>query len=331
MKRQISRRTFIRNTTLGMASATGLSGWLSCSTRKSHPVFIARVSNYQQDLSSTLKASLKELRITDNFVRDKRVLLKPNLVETIMGKAYINTHPMVIRAAIETFFDLGAASVRVAEGPGHNRDSLLVLKESGYFEVLKEDNIDFIDLNYDDVFMIDNTLNTTGLRRLVFPKSLLNTDILVSMPKMKTHHWAGATLTMKNLFGIMPGSVYGWPKNVLHRVGIQKSIVDINYNMPAQISIVDGIVGMEGDGPIMGTPVQSNVLIIGTNSPAVDATATRIMGIDPFKIPYLKNADNLIGPISETRIEQRGESIKNCRINFKLIPKIEAHQNICLE
>ena len=82
---------------------------------------------------------------------------------------------------------------------------------------------------------------------------------------MKTHHWAGVTLAMKNLFGVMPGVYYGWPKNVLHYAGIPGSILDINAAVRPHLAIVDGIVGMEGDGPIMGTPRHAGLLVMGTN------------------------------------------------------------------
>ena len=104
------------------------------------------------------------------------------------------------------------------------------------------------------------------------------------MPKMKTHHWAGVTLSMKNLFGVMPGVVYGWPKNVLHHAGIPGSILDINAAVRPHLAIVDGIIAMEGDGPIMGTPRAAGLLVLGTNLPAVDATCTRLMGLDPWRI-----------------------------------------------
>ena len=83
------------------------------------------------------------------------------------------------------------------------------------------------------------------------------------MPKMKTHHWVGATLSMKNLFGVVPGGIYGWPKNVLHWAGIDECIADLHAAFPRQFAIVDGIVGMEGNGPIQGTPKHAGVLVAG--------------------------------------------------------------------
>ena len=90
------------------------------------------------------------------------------------------------------------------------------------------------------------------MKKWYLPRTALGADLLVSMPKMKTHHWVGATLAMKNLFGVVPGGVYGWPKNVLHWAGIDECIADLHAVFPRQFAIVDGIVGMEGNGPIQG-------------------------------------------------------------------------------
>ena len=125
------------------------------------------------------------------------------------------------------------------------------------------------------------------LKTLSFPVTLQQVDWIVSLAKLKTHHWAGVTLSLKNLFGVMPGIVYGWPKNVLHQAGIQPCILDIAATLKPHFAIVDGIVGMEGDGPIMGTPKEAGVLVMGRNLTAVDATCARIMGIDPYRVKYL--------------------------------------------
>jgi uncharacterized protein (DUF362 family) len=85
---------------------------------------------------------------------------------------------------------------------------------------------------------------------------------------------------------------------------------------------------MEGDGPIMGDPVRAKVIVMGSNFPAVDATCTRIMGIDPEKIPYLKHASGRIGSIEEANIEQRGETINSVRKNFNLLDYIPAQKGL---
>ena len=119
------------------------------------------------------------------------------------------------------------------------------------------------------------------------------------MPKMKTHHWVGYTAALKNLYGTIPGIKYGWPKNVLHYAGIPETIYDINASLPKTVAIVDGIVAMEGDGPIMGSAKPMGLLVVGTNSTAVDATLGRIMGFDPARVGYLQLAANRLGPVVE--------------------------------
>ena len=145
------------------------------------------------------------------------------------------------------------------------------------------------------------------------------------MPKMKTHHWVGATLSMKNLFGVVPGGIYGWPKNVLHWAGINESIADLHAAFPRCFAIVDGIVGMQGNGPIQGDPKSVGVLVAGRDLAAVDATCCRIMKIDPFRVGYLRLASGSgQGQISEQSIEQAGESIAAVATPFDLIPEFQS-------
>jgi uncharacterized protein (DUF362 family) len=135
---------------------------------------------------------------------------------------------------------------------------------------------------------------------------------------------------MKNLFGVMPGIYYGWPKNLFHWEGIDKSILDIHETLKPHFAIVDGVVGMEGDGPIMGTPKRAGVIVMGRNLPAVDATCARIMGIDPYKVSYLAASSERLGPIRERQIRQRGEPIISVRTDFSLMEKIDAHRGLRL-
>lgn len=281
-------------------------------------VFIGRAANYNANLTALIAEGMKNLGLTAEEVRGKKVLLKPNLVETAIGHAHINTHPMVILAAAEAFRQLGAERIIVAEGQGHRRDSWLVLDESGMGAALTEAKLEFVDLNHDDVEAVSTIGGWTNLEKLFLPRTLLEADIVVSVPKMKTHHWAGVTCSMKNFFGVMPGIVYGWPKNVLHYEGIENSILDINATVKPHFAIVDGIVGMEGDGPIMGTPKTLGCLVMGRNLPAVDATCVRLMGLQPFGVKYLTEASGQLGPIHEQNITQRGETIASLQSRFQI-------------
>ncbi len=180
----------------------------------------------------------------------------------------------------------------------------MILEESGFDHILRDRRITFVDLNNDEWWTTPNSGRATKLESFVLPVTLKQVDWIVSMPKLKTHHWAGVTPSMKNLFGTLPGIFYGWPKNVLHMAGIHESIVDLNTTVRPNFAIVDGIVGMEGDGPFMGTPKNSGVIVMGRILPAVDATCARLMGIDPQKIKYLSAAAKSLGPIKELRFRR---------------------------
>lgn len=331
-KTSMTRREFLGATIAGGATAFGIlkAPDLYRGFKFKTESFVAKAGSYSVDFARIILSGFKELGIRPDEIRNKRILLKPNLVETHSGAVHINTHPMVIHGAAEAFLSLGAKEVMIAEGPGHCRDSLLLVEESGLIQVLKENPIQFIDINYDDVFCTANRGGISGLTEMIFPEVLKHADWIVSMAKMKTHHWAGVTLSMKNLFGIMPGSYYGWPKNVLHWAGINQSIFDINASLKPHFAIIDGVVGMQGDGPIMGDPKNSGILVMGRSLPAVDATCARLMGIDPYKIPHLALADKKLGTISNIFIQQRGENINQLQNTFKLIDSIPAHQGILL-
>jgi uncharacterized protein (DUF362 family) len=319
-----------RREILGGALAGAALGVLgSCAPRARDSrtrVFVAKAASYEVDLAPILASAFAELGIGRAEVSGKRILLKPNLVETALGRQHINTHPQVVRAAAEALRALGAAEVIVGEGPGHRRDTLLVLEESGLADVLLAEKLRFVDLNRDDGFAVANAGGRSGLLRLTLPATLRSIDWIVSLAKMKTHHWAGVTLTMKNLFGLMPGNFYGWPKNVLHYVGLEESILDINATVKPQLAIVDGIVGMEGDGPILGSAKPVGALVVGTNLPATDATAARVMGLDPARVPYLAASDNWLGPIGAAAIHQVGETIASVVAPFRLVEKIPAQK-----
>lgn len=120
----------------------------------------------------------------------------------------------------------------VGEGPGHQRDTKLVLFESGFEEQLGELKLPFVDLNRDELIKTPLLATYTGMEHLWLPRTILESDFVVSMPKVKAHHWSGVTLSMKNMFGVVPGTRYGWPKNILHWKGIQESILDVCATVP---------------------------------------------------------------------------------------------------
>ena len=234
-------------------------------------VVITKASTYDVDLSGIIRRGLVELGL-GRAMGARQV--GPAQAEP--GRAeheapHINTHPAVVRAVAEVFRYWGRARSSSPKGQGHCRDTDYVLEQSASAPCSTRRS-----WSSSTSTMTTSTPSPTArvspIRQLTLPVALRRADLVVSLPKMKTHHWAGVTLAMKNLFGVMPGVVLRLAQERAPPRGIAGSILDINAAVRPHLAIVDGIVAMEGDGPIMGTPKAAGLLVMGTNLPAVDAT-----------------------------------------------------------
>lgn len=316
----MNRRRIIEGTALGTTGAALASRFwpkpeLPRRTQKSS-VAIIRCDSYDR----CYKAVEDGLRLLAPSVRGKRVLLKPNLVE-YSTKAAINTHPNVIASTADSLFRLGASEVIVGDGPGHVRDSEMLIDECGLKSKLSEvGRVRFVDLNFDAVRSVKPRGGFTTFRELWLPETVLSADVIISMPKIKTHHWAGVTLSLKNLFGCIPGNVYGWPKNVLHWEGIDNSIAELAATIPVHYVVADGIVAMEGNGPLHGPSRNLSCLVFSDDPVASDATCCRLMGIEPSRILHLQLAA-LLGNATRDRIAQLGERVGTRSKAFVLMPE----------
>jgi uncharacterized protein (DUF362 family) len=321
---KFDRRTFL-TASLGLAAGASTTALLN---RPKHHVTrrqprsrvaILRAESYSHNLESILYSGLE---LFDLDLRGKTVLLKPNLVDYIPGN-HINTHPLLVCAAVECFRRLGAKNVLVGEGPGHQRDTELVLLESGFTDELRQLKVPFVDLNRDELVMTPLLATYTGMKRLWLPRTVLEADFVVSMPKVKTHHWSGVTLSMKNMFGAVPGAKYGWPKNILHWKGIQESILDVCATVPVHFVIADAIVAMEGNGPLNGHPRPLNRIVLADDPVAADATCARLMGLDPTRITHIRIGAQFLGNASLGRIDQLADAVCAPSNPFDAVPEFQ--------
>ncbi len=285
-------------------------------------VHIAAVKDYEENLPEVLKKQFEHYR-PHVSMNSKRVVLKPNLVEWHRDKV-INTDPRFVDAVIELCKSEGASEIIVAEGPGHWRNVEFLVEASGMGEVLRKHGVRFVDLNHDEPVKVMNLGRLTGLEYLYLTRTVTSADVFISLPKLKMHHWAGATLSLKNLFGTLPGICYGWPKNELHWRGIPNSIIDIALTQTPHLAIVDGIVGMEGDGPLNGKARHLGVIVMGIDLVAVDATCCRLIGLPPERVTTLMlGAHKKLGRINESDIPQLGEPIAKLAQVWEWPPKVE--------
>jgi uncharacterized protein (DUF362 family) len=310
----LSRRNFLE-----IPAAATLSLAAGCGYREPQArTGIYRVKSYRDPIADVIRRALSDFPDTMRRASGGTVVLKPNLVE--YNDAWrVNTHPAVVAGAIAAFRSAGAKEVIVAEGPGHTRDTELLLEQSDLEHAITSERSRFVDLNLDTTRPVRLPSNYTKLNEIVYSQTLLRADLIVSLPKLKTHHWTGVTLSLKNMFGTVPGARYGWPKNILHWRGIENSIVDINVSLKPHFAIIDGIEGMEGDGPLRGETVNAGVLIAGDNLTAVDATATRVMGLYPEHVKYLQMMLRHGGTVTEQKISQVGETIAHVKHDFRVL------------
>jgi uncharacterized protein (DUF362 family) len=305
-KPTISRRAFVRLALLGgigagavyiehQTASLGLLNFLRWSIRgqllRFRPaaiVGLGQCASYEDDLLSALRSlwNISHMPV----VEGKTIFVKPNMLDVI-DENIATTHPLFVGAVLDLLGELGASSIMVGDGSAFRRDTYSVAKCCGLAEILEDRNIPFIDLNYDELIPVkvrDGWIRNTD--SLWLPRQVIEADYIVSLPKLKAHHWAGVTLSLKNLLGVIPGSKYGWAKNIIHMNGINATILGLYQSLPPVLSVVDGIIGMEGNGPLFGRPVQHGLLAIGSDPLAVDITCARLMGFSIESIPHLIGA-----------------------------------------
>ncbi|HPY67288.1 MAG TPA: DUF362 domain-containing protein [Bacteroidales bacterium] len=211
-------------------------------------------------------------------VSNKKVLLKPNVLIDCDPAKCVTTHPVVVEAMIK-FLQERNATVIVGDSPGiHFRG--FKSEKSGIYQVCQKTGAKWID------FMKDQTDISLGSRKIKIASAAKEADIIISLPKLKTHQLTYFTGAVKNSLGLVPGFVKT-KQHAIHsdRDSFSAFLIDLNIAVAPGFYLMDGIMGMEGEGPGQGTPVNTGVLIGSTNPLAVDITACKIVDYDPMIVP----------------------------------------------
>jgi len=337
-RRILSRKAFIRLALLGgigagLATFKKLSepidpvsylrwksrGLLTQNFGKPAIVALESCPSYQDSLVEKIDKLWQNAEMPQ--VRGMSVLLKPNLVDSV-NELSATTSPAVVAAAAEWFFQNGASQVIVADGPAFRRDAASVARQVKLTSRLEPLGVPLYDLNYDDLVPVkDHDGWFPGHEKIWLPSRVLRSDLVVSLAKMKTHHWAKVSLSLKNLLGIFPGAYYGWPKNFIHFNGIPQTILGIYRLLPNVVGMIDGVIGMEGDGPLFGKPIEHGVLAASSDLVALDMVCKDLMGFETWSVEYL-NLAIWAGVGQGTRINLRGSSPEPLRRTYQPPPEI---------
>jgi uncharacterized protein (DUF362 family) len=239
-----------------------------------------------------------------------KVLIKVNFIVDKTWDTGATTDPMVVEAIIKKLEDL-PVKVYVVESDATITNADTAFKKTGMREMCERNGVECLNLRHVKDKVKLAIPDGEALKSITVPR-LVTESAIISAAKLKTHSDTGVTLGMKNMFGLLPDKF----KGKYHLKGISKVIVDINTVLRPKLTVIDGFVGMEGAGPVDGTPVRMDIIIAGTDTVATDATACRVMGIDPHEIKHIRKANEKgLGNIDD--IQVLGEKLETVTRPFK--------------
>ena len=215
--------------------------------------------------------------------RGQKVLLKPNLLVGEAPEKCVNTHHAVFRAVAELFIETGAI-VSYGDSPAFGSTSFAA-KRCGIQDAAHDLNIPEADFKTGvEVFYEKGVQN----KKFTVAKAVTDSDVIVSLPKLKTHAFEKFTGAIKNQFGCVPGVRKGeYHIKLPDAEQFARMLVDLNGLVGPALYIMDGIMAMEGNGPRGGKPRKMNLLLFSTDPVALDATVCRLLGLDPEYVPTI--------------------------------------------
>ncbi|MFC2154826.1 DUF362 domain-containing protein [Candidatus Altiarchaeota archaeon] len=247
--------------------------------KKKMPVYVSAVDSYQENrIKEEVVKALDDLNIS--LKGKKTAFLKPNIVVPASPDSTVITHPTIVEAVIEVLREGGIERIVVGEGVGVGQDVKACFEKSGYRELCERLNVELSDLDKEERLEVDWKFG-----KLKLPKVVLESDFYVNLAKMKTHGQSMVTLSMKNQKGLLLPQD---KRNFHVRWGLHEPIVELAKVVKPDIVVVDGIEGMEGEGPLKGKKKKPGALIFGNNQLEVDATCCQIMNIPPEKVEHLR-------------------------------------------
>lgn len=288
-------------------------------------VALLKCTEYDVDaIEKTLRQGF-ELLGGESFLKNlipsnSKVLLKPNMLSQENAGSIVITHYSVFEAAIRIIKDY-TSNISFGDSPGFG-DERRAVEKSGLMEVADRYGVKFEDFKDSIHVTMENSILC---RSWNVAKAPYEADVVITLPRLKTHAMAYFTGAVKNQFGCIPGTQKAaWHTRMPDANNFCKMLLDLNTLVGTNFAILDGIVAMEGNGPKNGSPHKMDTIIMGKCLTAVDSTAVRLIGYEnPLDIPVLKEAyDSRWGAVLAQDIEVLGEKVENMKAkDFKLIRK----------
>jgi len=245
--------------------------------------------------------------------RAERVIIKPNLCHTSAPETGRTTDVKVVKGVLEEILAQEPREIRVVESDSFASSADRAFRKLGYEDLEKRPLVNLINLSKGNP--TSKAIDGKFFKRIQVPEILLSYGLLISVAKLKTHAFERLSGVYKNQYGLLP-----FRERRPYHPFLSEVLFDVNTLYKPDLCVIDGLVGMEGCGPIDGIPKPMNLLIFGRNTLATDSVACAIMGIDPFEVPHLRYAyENGMGQLDLERIRIVGEPLENVRSPFKLV------------
>ena len=284
-------------------------------------VSIVRCPDYsEKSVLRAVKGAADLLDGMEAFVRmGDRVLIKPNLLSARDPEKAVTTHPSVVKAVIQLVRDAGGIPM-VGDSPAIE-GLVKVASKAGIYDVVREMNCKLVD--FDDVVEIRGS-HQGVFKTLEVARAVIDCDLLINLPKLKTHGMTTMTLSVKNLFGCIPGTkkIQWHLKAGVNRHSFAQMLVDLYGIIRPGLNVVDAVVGMEGDGPGGGDPREIGLIFAGADGIAVDSTICHVVGLQPPDLLTSRIGSDLgvgVGQLKD--IEIVGEAIEEVKVRGFLFPR----------
>ncbi len=281
-------------------------------------VSIVKCENYEHNnVKKAIKKSIDLIGGLSKFVKPEDVvLLKVNAIIGFPAERAATTHPAVVRAMAELVKEAGGIPL-VGDSSGAYGFTGQSLEMCGLKKAAEDAGAKI--MNFESTGTYSVNVNGKVVKTLNIAKPVIDCDVLISMPKLKTHQLTKYTGAVKNFYGVIPGT----GKAAIHRLApseesLSQAVVDIYSALKPGLAVMDGIVGMEGEGATNGTPIESKVIISSADCVALDAVASEVMGFfhkDILTTRYAHEQGLGVGMLD--KIDVVGEKIEDVRLDFK--------------
>jgi uncharacterized protein (DUF362 family)/ferredoxin len=249
-------------------------------------VALVRCADYDLDaVTEAVRQAVDLLGGMASFVQPgQRVLLKPNMVRGVDPERAVSTHPAVVAAVATLVIEAGGKPI-IVESPGGPFSPIALRMAYRRTKIDWAAEVSGAELNFDCEGVQVSHPEGVVLHRLDLVRALLDADVVINLPKLKTHNLTTLTLAVKNLLGLVPGALkIGYHAKLQDRERFCQGLVDILTYVKPALQIMDAIVGMEGDGPSGGDPHPIGAVVAGADALAVDIVCTALVGMDPEEV-----------------------------------------------